>query len=371
MELIKFFSKKYQKELMEVNFIIVQHLLNDTMELITDLLANKIQIIGVVIKSYSCDEKNVDLLSKMKIPHVYVSQDSNENDTNYFNYLNIAKKDYEKNNRKTVILDLGGEFCNVLSQPGDYSYIKAIVEDTAFGHRKYLANLSNIFVPIFSVAESHCKELEARFVGRTIVNSTEDILRTIGETLYARNVLVFGYGMIGKNVAAGLKAFGCKVAVCEKDSVRRVDAYFDGFDVYEKYPLKPNLFIIGTTGSQVLNFSNKDDIQNNLVLVSGSSKNIEFNIEQIKKYADKVDIINQYIKNYYIDGKRVTVINDGFPVNFINKSIPDKIIDLLFAEMIQSIIQVDSFYELHKINIVNKERINEIINKFFENSLVN
>lgn len=360
---------KYEKELQNCRFIIVQHLLNDTKEFIISLIKAKLEIVRVLAKPYSFDENVYQYLTSENIRLFKLTGNENYDESICVSTLQGALNLSIIDKKKIVILDLGGEFANYLSTfnvPQDIEII--VVEDTAFGHRKY-EKLKTFFknIRIFSVAQSQFKEIEAKFVGATIATSTENIFRTLGLTLGGEKTLVVGYGLIGKNLALTLKKMNCKVSVFDISPIKLCHAHYDGFYVAElKKLLSDNNVIFGVTGTTSVSLDNIKNCKNNTFLVSGSSKQIEFEIVNLKQNINfKVEKTSKDIEVYKFKNKNIYVLNKGFPVNFLTNSIPDSVIDFMFAEMIECILAaLNQEYKLKIINTINQLRIDEIANIF-------
>lgn len=315
-------------KLKEFRFIVVQHLMSDTYNFLLELISNGIEINHLFVKEYSCDEAYFSKLQN-KIPVKIITGDMSRC---YGEVLEEAISKSKADNKKIAILDLGGEFSPVVANIKTEEVQIVVVEDTAFGHRKYeKLVIKNKCVQIYSVAESKFKEIEAGFVGKSIASSAESVLKGLGQTLSGEKVLVIGYGMIGKNVAKALDKMRCKVSVYDKDAVKMCGAYFDGYNVGELHGLlKENTIIFGVTGNTSVNDEDIKYLSDKTVLISGSSNRIEFS----KELTDNITPVGEYVDKCTTKGKEIFLLNKGYPINFISKSVPDYVIELLFAEML-------------------------------------
>lgn len=362
MRLVNHFLGKYREVLSGYRFIVVQHLMNDTKELIEGMVDNGIEVFSVFAKSYSLDECCAEKMKELGVKVEYLTNDESKDYLNCRATLKAAMEKCAEDGKKVIILDLGGEYARILCDEY-YEDVFVSIEDTAIGHRRY-----EQFSPrntVYSVAQSKMKEIEARFVGSSVVNSAEAEIRKIGKSLYANAITLFGYGLIGRNVAVTLKNYGCRVDVCDIDKVKLLDALFDGYsvsDVCHKY----NPIIFGATGVQSVRFDSLERFCDETYLISGSSRQVEFDIETLKEKADKICELDENIVCYEIDNKKFYLFYDGYPVNFLNRSIPDSIIDFMFSEMILAVIEaIDETVIKHTgINVVSKNGINEIADAY-------
>ncbi|WP_372343417.1 NAD(P)-dependent oxidoreductase [Streptomyces sp. KL116D] len=106
--------------------------------------------------------------------------------------------------------------------------ILGVVEDTENGHQRYAA-LGSLPCPVVSVARSPLKDCEDHLVGRSIVFSTDALVRARGDILTSRSACVIGFGKIGRSIAQTLRAQDLRVTVYDNDAVKRVQAHALGF----------------------------------------------------------------------------------------------------------------------------------------------
>ena len=75
--------------------------------------------------------------------------------------------------------------------------------------------------PVLSVARSPLKDCEDHLVGRSIVFSTDALVRARGDILTSRSACVIGFGKIGRSIAQTLRAQDLRVPVYDNDAVKR------------------------------------------------------------------------------------------------------------------------------------------------------
>lgn len=334
---------KNQKLLEKSRIIILEHILPTTESMINILRTNGADIFAVVAKPYSIDKV---VLSNIIIKGFNVIQESYEDlETKEIldDLLNNALEKSKKDNRKILIIDVGGYFAKPIirlqKRSNDFSdYFAGIVEDTTFGHNRYNLAKSDIDIPIFSVARSALKEIEARFVGRDAVLSIETVLRDYGILMSGRNALVIGYGMIGKNVALALRNSHLGVSVYDRYDHRNLSAYIDGYHIHRKRELIKNADIIFfATGCPegAMFIDEIEECKNNVVLASVGSKDTEFDLKSLKEQADSSENISEYLCKYTLPNDRhIIVANNGTAVNFLMPSLSVEVLDLVFSEIL-------------------------------------
>lgn len=324
---------KYKSILSSYRFIIVQHLMRDTYLFINHLISNDIEVCSLVFKGYSV---NYSYISKLRSLNIRVVSGDCSANMLYNSVLNEAVERTIIDGKKIVILDLGGSFSEI---DDNYDkYIQCIVEDTHFGHWRYMNKLKSY--PIYSVAESKLKEIEAVAVGNSVSVAIYEALLSYGNSLTGMKTLVVGYGMIGSNIAYSLKGFGTSIYVNDVHQHKMLKSVFKGNEVVHDFRNAVNQFdlIIGATGNQSISKDVLATLKNGGFVCSASSGNIEIDLDYIISNSTEKRKINSILTSYLLEGKKIVVLNNGFPINFTIPSVPDEIIDLLFSEMLSCVV---------------------------------
>jgi len=319
-------------------FIILQHILWDTYDLLKIFKEADIELHAIIAKPYSIDEEVEKKMLFEDFPLKKYTYNEMETTNVLDEILDKAINKSKKDNKKIIIIEVGGYFANVLTKISkkDANYFAGVVEDTTFGYNRYLKFVKNINIPVFSVARSPLKEIEAIFVGRAAVLAVDNIFREIGISMPSRRALVIGYGMIGKNVAFALKAHNLNVSVYDKNDHRNLKAFNMGFRIHKKLELiKEADIIFSATGTNAVTIDDIEMCKSDVVLASVGSKDIEFDIQGIRDLAIKKETINKHVVKYiFPSNKTVYVLSEGTAVNFIIKSVPTEIIDIVFSEIL-------------------------------------
>ena len=117
----------------------------------------------------------------------------------------------------------------VLLRPGVFS-----VEQTTSGIRYYEAVSSkNLPYPVFNVAESRIK-LELENALATPWSILAAFSSATQASLSGKSILLIGYGPVGQGLARLCRATGGHITVLERDPVRRLLAYGQGFRTIDK-----------------------------------------------------------------------------------------------------------------------------------------
>lgn len=342
----KYTREKRNKTLLaNSRFILLEHLLPTTEEYIDLLVEAGCEIFTVIGKPYSID---LEVLARLRDKNVKVElKQYEELESSSFldELLQSALEQSKLDGKHIIILDVGGYFAEPCSKISveDAVHFAGIVEDTTFGHNRYkkLGADDQPFIvkmpmPVFSVARSALKEIEARFVGKDAVMAADYILRKQGVALAGRHALVLGYGMIGKNVARVLRANDMQVSVYDVLDERNLRAFIDGFHIHKsREVIKHADIIFAATATEALNYEYIEECKDNVILASVGSKDTEFDVQTVRLQAIRNVKHGDHLIEYHLDNSnRVNVMNNGTAVNFILPSMPVEILDLVFSEIL-------------------------------------
>lgn len=232
-----------------------------------------------------------------------------------------------------VVLQEVGGYCAGDVQRFADAGVRGIVEDTKQGQWRYEARRP-LPLPVFTIADSPLKALEDVQVGRAVATSTERLLRQNFYTMLAeKRVLVLGYGGIGTALAEHVRRTGAQVAVHDPDEVRMSAAVVHGHRVGDRHELlRWAEVIIGVSGHQALTASDLPYLRDDVVLSSGSSKQVEFDMPGLRAAADASWTRGDY-ETHAVGAKAFHVLNEGKPVNFLEQSILGSVLDLVYSEL--------------------------------------
>lgn len=269
-----------------------------------------------------------------------------------------------ENGKKLIVIEDGGYFLPVYVRavrkyPNLEGNILGVVEQTTSGTRRTLSHSINnaLGFPCASVARSKVKmNLESIFIGQRVVEELSLFLYSANTFLNFGNVLIVGYGIVGRSVFKSLGSYSCDISVYDSDVTIRKTAEMDKCKVYSEVcseMFKRDTILIGCVGNSI--FSEKmlsafmDGDAENLYLASASSKNYEFilliEMAQKKKSVGGITLTVKEKREYYTlyeleeNGRKkfIFLFAEGMPINFYRKnviSLTDRMIDLVFLEML-------------------------------------
>ncbi len=314
---------------------IIHHLYSDTLEFILALKKLGVIIDTVIGISYSNQPNILERLREVGLR--VVTPSSSEMEVEVAKELRRCLALCQKNGQKLIIHEVGG-YAIPLALSDDFSrereFIAGGVEDTKQGKWR-VEKFNNIPFPYIHCAESRLKQVESPFVGDAVVFAVDDILRRHGYALAGRNAFVLGYGWIGQAVCESFRRKNVIVSCFDTDPIKRLSAQLNGFEVVTPNEISSNnSIIIGATGKTSITRELLEQLNDNTFVGSASSRNIEIDLSELKNITvDKRKIDDEIEECWTGDSKRLYLLNNGYPVNFLKASIPDEISYLILGDV--------------------------------------
>ncbi len=315
---------------------VVQHLFPDTVRLLL-ILHQCLPIDTVIGISYSGSSDAVQSLRDRGI-RVLTPQYA-ELATTVSAELTRCVEECRTNREKLVIHEVGGFAIRAAHEP------QWIGEDVILGALEITKQgvwvaegLDRLRIPQLNVAQTRLKQTEGKLVGEAVVASLDTILREMGYATVGRDAVVCGYGWVGKGVARSLQQRGMSVVVSDPDVVTLVDAAVDGFVAQrnlQRLAERQPAIVIGASGHRSIDAALLDALPDRCFLVSAASKNHEIDVPHLDALTRVATRVHPHVMEHRLsDDRRLYLVNQGYPVNFTGASVPDEIVEFLFAELI-------------------------------------
>lgn len=256
-----------------------------------------------------------------------------------------------ESDRPMYVLDIGGHCCTPLSEIRDDSIV-GVVEDTNFGHWKYTD--TDLDYPVVSIAQSPIKSIENRVIGDAVVFSLENVLRNDFEReLFGTDVLVLGYGNIGRSVASALEQRRATVHVYDVDPVKTASALVEGYTVGRRDELLRDCeIVIGATGQTSVRYSDVSSLPRDCIVASATSGTVEIEIDRIRDNMSRV-ATGDHWDRFRSDDSEIVVLDNGEPINFLDNSVSYRILDAIYPSLLAGCSQLlsdDLECEVHDIS---------------------
>ncbi len=243
----------------------------------------------------------------------------------------------KKNGKKIVVFDDGGLVAKILHEKPwakEHQHLFRIVEQTTRGIT--VAKKYDLQVPLVNYAQDPAKNLEGSMIGEVVLDRIYRRLDAIGkkEQLKGMPITCVGAGVIGLPTALDLARAGAKVTIYDLDpkarDQARATAEQEGLDIVvadnPTDAFTGAKMIVGSTGHTSIGAAAFSLMADGCMLVSTSSKLVEIDMDLLDGKATHGGQLARTIIDddshpptcsYRLDdGRTITVLADGFPVNF-------------------------------------------------------
>ncbi|KAL5014509.1 hypothetical protein ScPMuIL_008779 [Solemya velum] len=171
-----------------------------------------------------------------------------------------------------------------------------------------------------------------------------DALKRTTDVMFGgKQVLVCGYGEVGKGCTAALKGLGATVTVTEVDPICALQACMDGFRVHrlDEVVRQVDVLITCTGNKNVVTRSHMDRLKNGCIVCNMGHSNTEIDVGSLRtpeltweKVRSQVDHI------IWPDGKRIILLAEGRLVNLSCSSVPSFVVSISAATEALALIEL-------------------------------
>jgi len=239
-----------------------------------------------------------------------------------------------------MILDDGGDATHVMVKkfPAIFKLMRGIVEESVTGvHRLYqLSQSSKLLVPAMNVNDSVIKTKYDNLYScrESIIDSLK---RTTDIMFGGKQVLVAGYGQVGKGCCQSLKNLGCVVYVTEIDPICALQACMDGFQVMKLAEVvqKVDIVITATGNKNVVTRDNMDKMKNGCIVCNMGHSNTEIDVLSLKTQELVWEKVRSQVDHViWPSGKRMVLLAEGRRVNLSCSSVPSFVVSITAATQV-------------------------------------
>jgi adenosylhomocysteinase len=189
-------------------------------------------------------------------------------------------------------------------------------------------------VPCIAANDARCKYLfDNRYgTGQSSVNAVLDRTNLLAAD---KDVVVVGYGWVGKGIAARLKGLAARVTVCEVEPFAALEAYHDGLEVAPLLEAckTADLVISGTGVRATIGPDALEALPDGALLANAGAVDDEIDVEWLRAQADETRMARDHVEEFVMpDGRSLFVVGAGVVVNLsAGEGHPAEIMDLTFA----------------------------------------
>lgn len=241
-----------------------------------------------------------------------------------------------------------------------------VSEETTTGvHRLYqMAANKELLVSAINVNDSVTKSKFDNVYGCR--HSLPDgIMRATDVMIAGKQVVIFGYGDVGKGCAAAMQAAGARVTVTEIDPICALQACMEGLEVKRLSSVvsTADIFITATGNKGIIMAEDMAKMKNNAIIGNIGHFDNEIDMEGLEKYPgiQRINIKPQVDKFKFEDGHSVIVLAEGRLLNLgCATGHPSFVMSNSFTNQVIAVVDLwkhkdDSTYERGKVYVLPKK----------------
>jgi adenosylhomocysteinase len=197
--------------------------------------------------------------------------------------------------------------------------------------------------PIMAVNDAETKHDFDNVYG-TGQSALDGIIRATNILISGKNVVVSGYGHVGKGIARRAAGLGANVIITEIDPIAALKARLDGYSVLPMLSAAAtgDLFVTTTGCKDVIREEHFFNMKDGSILANAGHFNVEISVDALKSNSKCIKQINDNTTEYELKkGNKVYLIGEGRLVNLVAaEGHPSEVMDMSFANQLLSAIKL-------------------------------
>ena len=170
------------------------------------------------------------------------------------------------------------------------------------------------------------------------------LFRATNVLVSGKNLVVAGYGHVGKGIAKRGSGFGANVIVTEVDPIAALKAKLDGYSVSTMVDAATtgDIFVTTTGCKDVVNEEHVKRMKNGAMLANAGHFNVEISMDAIDRSSVSKKNINEHTTQYELsNGNKIYLIGEGRLVNLAAaEGHPSEVMDMSFANQFMSVLKL-------------------------------
>jgi adenosylhomocysteinase len=259
-----------------------------------------------------------------------------------------------------ITIDDGADL-TVEMHKGRPKSIRGGTEETTTGVMRLRAmqKAGKLIYPIIAVNDAETKHDFDNVYG-TGQSALDGIIRATNILLSGKNVVVAGYGHVGKGIARRAAGLGANVIVTEVDPIAALKAKMDGYNVAKmnKAAEVGDVFITTTGCKDVIVDDDIAKMKDGAILANAGHFNVEISIPGIEKQSTGKKEVSDSTMQYTLkSGRRVYLIGEGRLVNLAAaEGHPSEVMDMSFANQFLAVLKLAQQGQTMKPLVYNIDR---------------
>jgi adenosylhomocysteinase len=202
---------------------------------------------------------------------------------------------------------------------------------------------SKLMYPIIAVNDAETKHDFDNIYG-TGQSAIDGIIRATNILISGKNVVIAGYGHVGKGIAKNASGVGANVTITEVDPIAALKAKLDGYSVAPMIKAAEigEVFITTTGCKDVITEEDITRMKDGAILANAGHFNVEISISALENQSTDKGQINKDTVQYNLkNGNRVYLIGEGRLVNLAAaEGHPSEVMDMSFANQFLAVLRL-------------------------------
>jgi adenosylhomocysteinase len=259
-----------------------------------------------------------------------------------------------------ITIDDGADL-TVEMHKGRRKSIRGGTEETTTGivRLRAMQKAGKLIYPIIAVNDAETKHDFDNVYG-TGQSALDGIIRATNILLSGKNVVVAGYGHVGKGIARRAAGLGANVIVTEVDPIAALKAKMDGYNVAKmnKAAEVGDVFITTTGCKDVIVDNDIAKMKDGAILANAGHFNVEISIPGIEKQSTGKKEVSDSTMQYTLKSRRrVYLIGEGRLVNLAAaEGHPSEVMDMSFANQFLAVLKLAQQGQTMKPLVYNIDR---------------
>ncbi len=233
--------------------------------------------------------------------------------------------------------------------------LKGLSEETTTGvHRLYqMMERNELLTPAYNVNDSVTKSKFDNIYGCR-ESLADGIKRATDVMVAGKNVVVCGYGEVGKGCCQAMRGFGARVLVTEIDPICALQALMEGYEVatIEDFLSEGDIYVTTTGNKDVITAEHMSRMKDQAIICNIGHFDSEIQVAQLNKWhgIKKENIKPQVDRYTFPDGKQIYMLAEGRLVNLgCATGHPSFVMSNSFSN--QVLAQIDLWKNDHEIGV--------------------
>ncbi|MGA9152264.1 MAG: adenosylhomocysteinase [Candidatus Nitrosopolaris sp.] len=230
-------------------------------------------------------------------------------------------------------------------------------EETTTGVKRLeiLQSRKRLKYPVIAVNNAYTKHMFDNRYG-TGQSTIDGILRTTGLFLSGKQVIVCGYGWVGKGVSVRARGMGAIVTITEVDPIKALEAHMDGFNVQQLSRVSDfgDIFITCTGHCHIIREEHLKKMKDGAILANAGHFDVEIDVDYLYSQDKFPILVRPNVECFKCRDKKLYLLSKGRVVNLVGaEGNPPEVMALSFANQLLSILFLSKNYHLLENKIYN------------------